>query len=121
MRLYNAQPVLFLEGIETREAAETLIKAILLVDQNLDELPVEPDAWYDQQLVGLNVIRDGVEVGSVVRVEHFPAQDMLIILTKDEREVMVPFVKAIVPAVDIAARTITVTPPHGLFEEIIGE
>ena len=121
MRLYNTHPVLFFEGIETREAAETLIKAILLVDQNLDELPVEPDAWYDQQLVGLNVIRDGVEVGSVVRVEHFPAQDMLIILTKDEREVMVPFVKAIVPAVDISAKTITVTPPNGLFEEIVGE
>ena len=39
MRMYNAQPVLFLEGVETREAAETLIKAILLVDQNLEELP----------------------------------------------------------------------------------
>jgi 16S rRNA processing protein RimM len=121
MRMYNAQPVLFLEGVETREDAETLIKAILLVDQNLEELPVEPDAWYDQQLVGLNVMRDGVEVGSVIRVEHFPAQDMLIVLTKDEREVMVPFVKAIVPAVDIAAKTVTITPPNGLFEEIESE
>lgn len=121
MRMYNAQPVLFLEGIETREDAETLIKAILLVDQNLEELPTEPDAWYDQQLVGLSVLRDGVEVGAVVRVEHFPAQDMLIVLTKDEREVMVPFVKAIVPSVDIAAKTVTVTPPNGLFEEIESE
>ena len=118
MRMYNAQPVLFLEGVETREDAETLIKAILLVDQNLEELPVEPDAWYDQQLVGLTALRDGVDVGSVIRVEHFPAQDMLIILTKDEREVMVPFVKAIVPSVDIEAKTLTVTPPNGLFEEI---
>jgi len=121
MKMYNSHPVLFLEGIETREQAETLIKAILLVDQNLEELPVEPDAWYDQQLVGLSVIRDGVEVGSVVRVEHFPAQDMLIVLTNDEREVMVPFVKAIVPSVDIKAKSLTVTPPNGLFEEIESE
>jgi 16S rRNA processing protein RimM len=46
---------------------------------------------------------------------------MLIVLTKDEREVMVPFVKAIVPSVDIAAKTVTVTPPNGLFEEIESE
>ena len=121
LRYYNSHPVLFLEGIENRETAEPLIKAILLVDQNLEELPVEPYAWYDQQLVGLKVIRDGQEVGEVVRVEHFPAQDMLIVLTWDDREVMVPFVKAIVPSVDIAAKTVTITPPNGLFEEIPGE
>jgi 16S rRNA processing protein RimM len=54
-------------------------------------------------------------------VEHFPAHDMLIVLTKEEIEVMVPFVKAFVPSVDIATKTVTVTPPQGLFEEIVGE
>lgn len=90
----------------------------MLVNQDLDELPTEPDAWYDQQLVGLSVLRDGVEVGSIIRVEHYPAQDMLIVGTKDDKEVMVPFVKAFVSTVDIDAKTITVTPPTGLFEEI---
>jgi 16S rRNA processing protein RimM len=32
--------------------------------------------------------------------------------------VLVPFVKAIVPEVDIAAGTLTLTPPAGLFEEL---
>lgn len=90
----------------------------MLVNQDLDELPTEPDAWYDQQLVGLAVLRDGNEVGSIIRVEHYPAQDMLIVGTKDDKEVMVPFVKAFVSTVDIEANTITVTPPAGLFEEI---
>lgn len=67
------------------------------------------------------MVRDGVEVGSIIRVEHFPAHDMLIVLTKEEIEVMVPFVKAFVPSVDIATKTVTVTPPQGLFEEIVGE
>jgi 16S rRNA processing protein RimM len=31
---------------------------------------------------------------------------------------MVPFVRAIVPTVDVSAGTVTVTPPVGLFEEI---
>ena len=33
-------------------------------------------------------------------------------------EVLVPFVSAMVPTVDIAAGTVTLTPPPGLFEEL---
>jgi 16S rRNA processing protein RimM len=118
LRWYNAQPVLFLEGVTDRTQAESLIKAILLVEQDLTEVPNEPEAWYQQQLVGLKVIREGVQVGTVLRVEDYPAQDMLIIKTTDDREVMVPFVKAIVPEVNIEEQYISVTPPAGLFEEL---
>lgn len=118
LRWYNAQPVLFLEGVTDRTQAESLIKAILLVEQDLTEVPTEPEAWYQQQLVGLKVIRDGVQVGTVLRVEDYPSQDMLIIKTTDDREVMVPFVKAIVPEVNIEEQYISVTPPAGLFEEL---
>jgi len=118
LRWYNAQPVLFLEGVTDRTQAESLIKAILLVEQDLTEVPNEPEAWYQQQLVGLKVIREGVQVGTVLRVEDYPAQDMLIIKTTDDREVMVPFVKAIVPEVNIEEQYISVTPPVGLFEEL---
>ena len=93
------------------------MKAILWVDQDDAELPDEPDAWYDHQLVGLRALRDGVEVGRVARVDHLPAQDLLAIAT-DGREVLVPFVAAIVPDVDIAAGTVTLTPPPGLFEDL---
>ena len=120
LRWYNQAPVIFLEGITDRSAAESLIKAILLIDADADKLPEEPDAWYDHQLVGLKVLRDGAVVGEVVRVEHLPAQDLLII-KHGETEVMLPFVKAIVPSLDIAAGTITVTPPIGLFEEVVPE
>jgi len=118
LRWYNAQPVLFLEGVTDRTQAESLIKAILLVEQDLTEVPNEPEAWYQQQLVGLKVLRDGVQVGTVLRVEDYPSQDMLIIKTTDDREVMVPFVKAIVPEVNIEEQYISVTPPAGLFEEL---
>ncbi len=118
LRWYNSQPVLFLEGISDRTQAETLIKAILLVEQDLTEIPTEPEAWYQQQLVGLKVMRDGVQVGTVLRVEDYPSQDMLIVKTTDDREVMVPFVKAIVPEVNVAEQFISITPPVGLFEEL---
>jgi 16S rRNA processing protein RimM len=120
LRWYNQSPVLFLQDINDRTTAESLIKAILLIDADADALPAEPDAWYDHQLVGLKVLRDSVEVGVVTAVEHFPAQDLLVI-KHGEKDVMVPFVKAIVPSVDLKAGTLTVTPPTGLFEDVLPE
>lgn len=115
----NNHPVVFLEGVDDRSEAESLVRAILWVEQQQDESP-EPDAWYDHQLVGLDVVRDDEVVGTVVRVDHLPSQDLLIVKA-GENEVMVPFVAAIVPEVDIAAGRVVVTPPAGLFEELLDE
>lgn len=117
LRWYNQAPVIFFEGIEDRNQSETLIRAILLVNAETATLPSEPDAWYDHQLVGLKVIRDGVQVGVITRVDHMPAQDLLAIET-DGGEVLLPFVKAFVPSVDIKTGAMTITPPGGLFEEL---
>jgi 16S rRNA processing protein RimM len=107
--------VLFLEGIENRSQAETLIKAILLIEIDLDKLPEEPEAWYDHQLLGLEALVENTVVGKVIRVDHLPAQDLLAIETTTG-EVLVPFVKQIVPTVDISKGQIILDPPAGLFE-----
>ena len=117
LRYYNQSPVLFINESEDRTTADSLVKAILLVNADVETLPTEPDAWYDHQLVGLRVIRDGAEIGKVVRVDHLPAQDCLAIETATG-EVLLPFLKIFVPTVDIAKGEVTVTPPGGLFEEL---
>ncbi|MES2171797.1 MAG: ribosome maturation factor RimM [Actinomycetota bacterium] len=117
LKWYNSHPVAFFKNITDRTVAESLIKAILWIDDDAGVLSDEEDAWYDNQLVGLRVLRDGVEVGVVALVDHLPAQDLLHVQTASG-EVLVPFVKAIVPTVDLAAGSITVTPPAGLFEEL---
>ena len=116
LRWLNANPVAFFAGVEDRTAAEGLLKAILWIDQDPDE-PAEDDAWYDHEIVGFDVVRDGVSVGTLAKVEHRPAQDLLIVATPNG-DVYVPFVKAIVTVVDVKTRTITVDPPGGLFEEL---
>jgi len=116
----NSHPVVFLDGIDDRSGAESIVRAILWVDQDSAAPVVEDDAWYDHQLVGLDVVRDGAVIGRVSRIDHFPSQDLLSVqLTGDQdREVLVPFVRAIVPEVDMAARRLVVTPPAGLFEDL---
>jgi 16S rRNA processing protein RimM len=115
LRFYNQSPVLFLEGIQDRSQAETLVKAILLIETDLEQLPEDPEAWYDHQLVGLTALVGEEVVGKVIRVDHLPAQDLLAIETSNG-EVLVPFVKQIVPLVDIKKGQIVLTPPAGLFE-----
>lgn len=114
-RVMNGNPVAFFEGVDDRTAAEGLVRAILWIDQDVDE--TEDDAWFDHQLVGLDVVRDDAVIGRVQRVEHFPAHDLLIVKAGD-KEIMVPFVAAIVPTVDVAAGRVVVTPPAGLFEDV---
>ncbi|HET6301230.1 MAG TPA: ribosome maturation factor RimM [Microbacterium sp.] len=121
-RWMNNHPVAFFEGIDDRTAAESVVRAILWIDQDESAAPAEDDAWYDHQLVGLDVVRDGETVGRVIRVDHLPAQDLLIVKpASGGSEVLVPFVKAIVPEVDIATGRVVVTPPAGLFEELPAE
>lgn len=129
-RVMNGSSVVFFDGVDDRTAAEGLVKAILWIDQDEATEDPEDDAWYDHQLTGLDVVRDDVIVGRVIRVEHLPAQDLLIVRPASGSgpstgsgtgEIMVPFVSAIVPTVDIAAGRIVVTPPAGLFEELADE
>lgn len=119
-RIFNSHPVGFFKDVDDRTKAETLVKAILWVDQDAMELPVEPDAWYVHQLAGLAVMRGDSRVGIVARVEAFPAQDILVVDVEGE-EIMLPFVKAFVPEIDLQRGIIVVTPPEGLFEELPDE
>lgn len=101
--------------VADRTAAEQLHGALLEVDVDPDDVPEEEDAYYDHQLVGLRVIVAGTERGTVLEVLHLPAQDSLL-LAVDGRRVQVPFVEALVPAVDLEAGTVTVVDQPGLLD-----
>jgi len=103
--------------VPTRDAAETLRGALLIVDT--DDLPPtgDPDEFYDHELAGLRAeLADGTVVGKVTDVVHSPA-GALLELDIDGREVLVPFVRAIVPTVDVAGGRVVLDPPEGLLDE----
>ncbi|GAB2566192.1 ribosome maturation factor RimM [Leucobacter ruminantium] len=121
LRWFNGSPVGFFDEVPDRTAAESIVRAILWIDEEAVAAGEEEDAWYDHQLVGLDVVRESedgavVKLGTVAEVQHFPAQDLLAVST-ESGTVLVPFVEAIVPAVDLEAGVVRVTPPTGLFEE----
>src|SRR5690606_1286095 len=103
------------EDVTDRTAAERLRGAVLVADVPEDESPEDPDEFYDHQLIGLAVETvDGEALGEVHEVVHLPMQELLAVRAQDGGEVFVPFVKDIVPEVDLASRKVVVDPPPGL-------
>ena len=114
-RWQNGRLILSVEGIGDRTAAETLRGAILEAEVDLSE--GDEDEYHDLALVGLSVRRgDGTELGTVGEVLHLPGQDVLAVSRADGAELLVPFVRQIVPEVDIAGGFIVVELPEGLEE-----
>ena len=100
----------------TRDVAETLRGALLLADTDTLPPTADPDEFYDHELAGLRAeLLDGTVVGKVVEVVHSPAGELLE-LDVDGREVLVPFVRAIVPTVDVAGGRVVLDPPEGLLD-----
>ena len=113
------------EGFEDRSAVEQLRNVLVSVDRPADERPEDPEEFYDSDLEGCEVVVNGGDsdgdpsgaaIGVVREVSHLPGQDLLVVVTPDEREVLIPFVSAFVPQVDVSAKRIVITPPEGLLE-----
>lgn len=103
--------------LDGRAAAEAVQGTVLIATVEPDEQPVEPDAFYDRQLIGLRVTTTvGVEVGAVRSVLHLPAQDVLEVETAAGPR-LVPFVVALVPEVDLEAGCLTVVDIAGLIDD----
>jgi 16S rRNA processing protein RimM len=99
-------------GISDRNAAAALTNVTLYVPR--DRLPApQEDEFYHADLVGLRAeTADGGCVGHVVAVQNFGAGDLLEIAVTESREtLLVPFTKAVVPVIDVAAGRVVVVPP----------
>ena len=103
------------EELADRNAAEAVRGTLLYATLAHDEVPEDPDEYYDHQLVGLAVVDvDGTPLGEVKAVVHGSAQDLLPVRTPEGRDTLVPFVAALVPEVDLDARRVVVADRPGL-------
>jgi 16S rRNA processing protein RimM len=104
--------------IADRTAAESLRGTVLEADVDPDELPTGEEEFYDRQLIGLEVrtAADTV-IGTVAAVTHHDEQDTLVVQRGPDAEVLVPFVTAIVPTVDVGGGYVVVADVPGLLDE----
>jgi len=101
--------------VPDRTAAEGARGLLLHASIPADESPEDPDEFYDHQLVGLAAYDvSGAHLGEVTGLVHGGAQDLLAIRALDGRDTLVPFVKALVPEVDVAGGRVVVADRPGL-------
>ncbi|MFM8621289.1 MAG: ribosome maturation factor RimM [Candidatus Nanopelagicaceae bacterium] len=110
-RVHNGILLLGFKGISDRNAIEKLRDTLLYAEVDINEPGVDEDDYHVQQLIGLRAeLEDGSEFGLVADVLNLPAQDCLAIKTKNG-EVLIPFVRQLVPIVDLAGKRVVVIPP----------
>jgi 16S rRNA processing protein RimM len=128
------------DGITDRDQAESLRGIWLTLDSAQAGSSEDPDEFHDHELIGLTVVTvSGEPVGRVTDVRHY-GQDLLVIQPAGRGDaapapsgptgpagrvrpgqpaqdgLLVPFVAAIVPVVDVAAGRLVIDPPPGLLE-----
>ncbi|MFN3643999.1 MAG: ribosome maturation factor RimM [Gemmobacter sp.] len=100
-------------GVTTKEAADALRGLRLYADR--DRLPpVDEDEYYHADLIGLPVFdTGGAPLGSVQAVHNHGASDILEV-AGPAATILLPFTRAAVPTVDLAARRIVADPPEAV-------
>jgi len=111
--------VIKLKDINSRNHAEQLKKFKILV--KTDELPkLKKEEFHLLELINLKVNtleNDKLNtIGKVINLENEKNNLLVIKLFKNQKEVFIPFVKEIVPIVDIKNNFIIINPPNGLLD-----
>lgn len=124
-RDHSGRLLLRIEGITDRGQADALRGTLFVVDTA--DLPPsdDPDEFYDHELEGMTVVhaeghpQAGVVVGTVVEVLHSAAGELLSVRpadSSDTRELLIPFVAAIVVRVSREDSRVDIDPPEGLLD-----
>ena len=106
-----------IQGVADRNAAEALKGQRLYVARG--QLPAgdDPEEFYLADLIGLVVLDEaGTSLGRVVDVANYGAGDVLMVEGGAKGAFDLPFAKAFVPQIDLAAKALTVALPDDFFE-----
>ena len=116
-RWHSGRLLVCFDEVTDRTTAELLRGTLLVADSSTSPAAGDADDFWDHQLVGLAaVLVTGQALGTVEEVLHLPATDTLVVRGAEGEEILVPFVRAIVPEVDLEGGHLVVDPPEGLLE-----
>ena len=107
------------QGVDTRNDAERLKKFKILV--KADRLPkLNKEEFHLLELINLEVKTlendEFKKIGKVINLENEKNNLLVIELFQNQKKVLVPFVKEIVPLIDIKNNFLIINPPNGLLE-----
>jgi 16S rRNA processing protein RimM len=117
VRPHSGRLLVHFDAVDDRFAADALRGTMLVVDSATSPPTDDPEEFWDHDLVGLAAVTGaGQRNGRVEAVLHPSGTVLLAVRREDGAELLVPFVAAIVPEVDVAAGRLVVDPPDGLLD-----
>jgi 16S rRNA processing protein RimM len=131
-RWHSGRLLVRFAGCGDIDAAQGLRDVVLCIDSSELAPLADPEEFYDHELIGLRVETSlGEFVGTVADVLHH-GQDLLVVdaaaggsggsssraSTAERRpnEILIPFVAALVPEIDVGAGRLVIDPPPGLLD-----
>jgi 16S rRNA processing protein RimM len=113
-RPHRGRLLVTFEGVRDREAAERLVRRILVVPES-ESPPLPEGSYWDHQLVGSEVVTEsGRSLGEIRDVIHTPANDVWSAVDVDGVETLVPAIADVIASVDVAAKRVVVREVPGL-------
>ena len=110
LREHKGRPLIRFAGIDSADEAQRFAGAKLYAPR--EAFVLLEDEYLDEDLVGSTLVdKTGTTLGTVDSIEHYPAQDLLVVGTA-----RVPMVRAFIVSIDVESKRITVDLPVGLLE-----
>ncbi len=115
VRIQKNMVILKLEGVDDRNAAEAMKgRELFVTEEDLPEL--EEGEYYIRDLIGMEVVENGVLLGRVTGVLQNTPQDIFEVERENGRQLLIPRVDEFVIDIDMQAQRIEVKLPEGLLE-----
>ena len=113
--MHNNLLNLALEGVNTRDQAEALRLAYVIITRD-ELLPLESGQFYHFELIGCFVrTMDGRELGQVKEIMTLTANDVLVVKSS-ESEFLIPMIKDVIKNIDTESAEIVIEPIEGLLD-----
>ncbi|HEY8392121.1 MAG TPA: ribosome maturation factor RimM [Capillibacterium sp.] len=117
VRFLRGLVILKFQGIDDISGAEALRGTFLWLPET-ERPPLPPDRFYVDQIVGLKVqTLNGCDLGTVEKVLFTGANDVYVVRGGTYGELLLPALKSVVRAVDLAAGIMRVELPPGLVDD----
>ncbi len=103
--------------VQSLEEAEKLRNTYICVDE---KSAIQLDEWefFHHQLIGMTVVTSqGNRIGKLVRIMETGANDVYVILDKDETEILIPAIRDVIVSVDPEHGIMTIDPMEGMLPD----
>lgn len=79
------------------------------------DLVLEKGEYLDEDLIGMDVVMNNKKIGKVIKIEKDPYQERIVV-NKDGKEYLVPYVCDIIKKINLKERTMTLEYIKGLLD-----